>query len=107
LPGFRFLAEVYPNISTRLPRIDTTFSLPPPYPCRNTEESIAAGIYWSIVGSVRQFAELSGIETVFLAGGDSAVLHQSLKRYFPDERLFFNPELVLQGLCAVSVHNKR
>ncbi|MDR3232902.1 MAG: type III pantothenate kinase [Planctomycetaceae bacterium] len=98
VPGFRFLAETFPRISERLPLVEFDAQGIPPYPCRNTEESLVSGIYWTLIGAVRQFAELSSAAMIFLTGGDGEWLYDGLKRYFPAERLVLKPELVLDGI---------
>ncbi|MDR3183342.1 MAG: type III pantothenate kinase [Planctomycetaceae bacterium] len=98
VPGLRFLADTFPRISERLMRIDLPMQTIPPYPCCSTEESMLSGLYWTVIGAIRQFAELSGAEAIFLTGGDSNWLYAGLQRYISAERLVLQPDLVLDGI---------
>ncbi|MDR0608831.1 MAG: type III pantothenate kinase, partial [Planctomycetaceae bacterium] len=58
LPGLNAMAESLTKISTRLPRISTDDISFAVYPGKNTEEALAAGIYWGAIGAIRQFHQL-------------------------------------------------
>jgi type III pantothenate kinase len=116
LPGLNATAESLTKISAQLPRIttdDISFAV---YPGKNTEEALAAGIYWGAVGAVRQFHQLvqttlrdAGLPSrvpVFLVGGDAEPIQFGLSLFMEPENLFLFPDLVLCGI-ALAVQNRQ
>jgi len=62
-----------------LPQIDTNWASPPPPIGRNTQEAMAAGVFWGMVGTVRelisrQACSFSEHPDVFVTGGGGALL---------------------------------
>ena len=62
-----------------LPQIDTLWTSPPPPIGRNTQEAMAAGVFWGMVGTVRelisrQASNFSDQPDVFVTGGGGALL---------------------------------
>ena len=115
IPGFDAAAEALHGISPRLPRISTENLSFASYPGINTEEALAAGIYWGAVGAIRHFyqsvqAIIDGSNQphpipIFLAGGDAEKLHNGLSMYLDPERLILLPDLVLDAI-ALAVRSK-
>jgi type III pantothenate kinase len=114
LPGLNAMAESLTKISTQLPRIPTNDISFAVYPGKNTEEALAAGIYWGAVGAIRQFHQLvqttlcdAGLPNrvpIFLVGGDAEHLQIGLSLFMESENLFLFPNLVLSGI-ALTVQN--
>ncbi|MDR0609736.1 MAG: hypothetical protein LBG58_06470, partial [Planctomycetaceae bacterium] len=85
------------------------------YPGKNTEEALAAGIYWGAIGAIRQFHQLvqttlreTGLPSrvpIFLVGGDAEHLQIGLSLFIESENLFLFPDLVLCGI-ALTVQNR-
>ncbi|MDR0706145.1 MAG: type III pantothenate kinase [Planctomycetaceae bacterium] len=109
LPGLNAMAESLAKISPQLPRIptdDISFAV---YPGKNTEEALAAGIYWGAVGAIRQFHQLvqttlqdAGLPSrvpIFLVGGDAKHLQIGLSLFMESENLFLFPNFVLSGIA--------
>lgn len=109
LPGLNAVSESLAGISARLPRLateDITFAV---YPGKNTEEALAAGIYWGAVGAICQFyrivqttlldAELPSRIPIFLTGGDAERLQAGLALFVEPEQLMSIPDLVLSGIA--------
>ncbi|MDR2116468.1 MAG: type III pantothenate kinase [Planctomycetaceae bacterium] len=114
LPGLNAMAESLSKISSRLPHImtgDISFAV---YPGKNTEEAIAAGIYWGAIGAIRQFhqlvqttlrdADLPSRVPIFLVGGDAEHLQIGLSLFMESKDLFLFPDFVLSGI-ALAVQN--
>lgn len=111
-PGLNSTSETLAAISPRLPRIavdELPFAV---YPGKNTEEALAAGIYWGAVGAIRQFhqivqttlrySHLPSRVPVFLTGGDAERLHAGLSLFMEPELLIFMPDLVLSGIALLA-----
>ncbi|MDR2754697.1 MAG: type III pantothenate kinase [Planctomycetaceae bacterium] len=115
LPGLNAMADSLSKISSRLPRIKTEDILFAVYPGKNTEEALAAGIYWGAIGAIRQFHQLvqttlrnAGLPSrvpIFLVGGDAEHLQIGLSLFMESENLFLFPDLVLCGI-ALAVQNQ-
>lgn len=112
-PGLGALAESFFRISPRLPKISAQNISFAVYPGKNTEEALSAGIYWGVVGAIRQFhqivyssltdANLPSRIPIFLAGGDAEALSAGLSLFQDnDDGLIILPDLVLSGIALVA-----
>ena len=102
LPGLTTMSETYPKISEKLPLVPIPEyrdeQEPPVYPYKNTEDAIRHGIYWGVVGAIRQFYEMRFTDTrLILTGGDANYLHPGLARVIP-QRVVLSSNLVLEGI---------
>lgn len=115
LPGLDAASGSLAGISSRLPRISTENISFAVYPGKNTEEALAAGIYWGAVGAVCQFhsivrttlqdAELPNRIPVFLTGGNAEHLRAGLALFIEPEQLISIPDLVLSGIALAIREN--
>lgn len=104
--GFGLMAAALHERTALLPRIDAVDLSPPPMALgRNTTEALRSGLYWNLVGGVKELvARLSDIASessdepplVLLTGGASPLLVPHL----PEAR--HEPHLTLQGLILSS-----
>ena len=82
LPGFRASAGALQKISHGLPEIETDDLRFPAYPGRNTSAAIEAGLFWGMVGAIRQFLAFAqeGYEQalLLLTGGDAFPVLEAL-----------------------------
>lgn len=96
--GFETVAAALHARTALLPRIDPAGLVPPPDPLgRDTESALKSGLYWGLVGGVKELvARLSeqpgGPPLVLLTGGAAPLLAPHL----PTARV--EPHLTLQGL---------
>lgn len=112
LPGLNAVAESLAAISSKLPKISTDAISFAVYPGKNTEEALAAGIYWGAVGAVRQIYDIvrqslddTGLPSqipIFLAGGDAKHLHNGLSLFVDPDILVILSDLVLSGIALTA-----
>lgn len=111
-PGLNAMAGSLSTISDRLPKLradEISFAV---YPGKNTEEALAAGIYWGTIGAIRQIhrmvtltlrdSGLPGEVPIFLAGGDADHLYTGLSMYVDPTLLVKQPDLVLSGIALTA-----
>jgi type III pantothenate kinase len=96
-PGMRLMAEALHNFTAMLPLIEIR-APEPPLPGANTLLAMEAGIFWTVVGGVRQIidrlAPAGSVEPVmFVTGGDGDRLSPFLER---PHKLW--PEMTLEGV---------
>ena len=99
-PGLTLSAKAMHQMTAQLPLIDPVPD--PPAWGRSTVPAIRAGVYWSVVGAIRellirQSAGLHAKPWVVFSGGDAKVLNDSVS--WQDAVLI--PDLVLSGLARV------
>ena len=99
-PGLGLTARALHLMTAQLPMIQVTQA--PPAWGRGTEQSLEAGIYWGIVGAVRELLarqreDLDGDPWVVWTGGDAALLAPLVSG--PDARV--EAQLILLGIAAV------
>jgi len=82
MPGFRASAFALQKISHCLPMIEADDLRFPAYPGRNTAAAIEAGLFWGMVGAIRQFLAFAqeGHEQalLLLTGGDAFPVLEAL-----------------------------
>ena len=82
MPGFQAAAEALQKISHCLPMIEADDLRFPTYPGRNTTAAIEAGLFWGMVGAIRQFLAFAqeGHEQalLLLTGGDAFPVLEAL-----------------------------
>jgi len=82
MPGFRASAVTLQKISHCLPVIETDDLRFPSYPGRNTVAAIETGLFWGMVGAIRQFLAFAqeGHEQalLLLTGGDAFPVLEAL-----------------------------
>ncbi len=99
-PGLGMAAKALHQFTDLLPLIEPEeFVEPPPPYGTDTAAAMRAGLYWSIVGAVRELAEQVGAESqrpaqVFITGGSAAALAQSLGPH-----ACYVPHLTLAGIA--------
>jgi type III pantothenate kinase len=99
-PGLWLTARALHLMTAQLPMIEVIKA--PPAWGRGTEQSLEAGIFWGIVGAVRELLarqrdDLDGDPWVVWTGGDAALLAPPVSG--PDVRIEAN--LILLGIAAV------
>lgn len=114
-PGFNAVAKSLSAISPKLPWIPTDNISFAVYPGKNTEEALAAGIYWGAIGAIRQMHQIvcdSLIDTglpaqvpIFLTGGDAKHLNTGLSMFVDSDLLYILPDLVLCGIALAAAHS--
>lgn len=99
-PGLGMAAKALHQFTDLLPLIEPQeFAEAPPAYGADTLAAMRAGLYWSIVGAVRELAQRVGAETngptqVFITGGSAASLAQSL-----GPNAVYVPHLTLAGIA--------
>jgi pantothenate kinase type III len=82
MPGFRASAFFLQKISQGLPIVEADDLRFPAYPGRNTTAAIEAGLFWGMVGAIRQFLAFAqeGHEhaLLLLTGGDAFPVLEAL-----------------------------
>ncbi len=96
-PGLRLMAEALHHYTALLPLVSIKRSCPP-LPGTSTTEAMEAGVFWAVVGgisaNVQQTAQQQNASpSVFLTGGDSALLEAGL-----DVAFHHWPEMTLEGI---------
>jgi type III pantothenate kinase len=99
-PGLGLTARALHMMTAQLPMIQVTKA--PPAWGRGTKQSLEAGIFWGIVGAVRELLarqrdDLDGDPWVVWTGGDAAILAPPVSG--PDARV--ETHLILLGISAV------
>ncbi len=99
-PGLNLSARAMHLLTAQLPEIEPVPD-PPPWG-RSTLPALRAGVYWGVVGSVRELLTrqaigLDGNPWVVFSGGDASTLCESIAR----ENAEVVPDLVLRGLARV------
>jgi type III pantothenate kinase len=103
LPGVRLTARALHSQTDALPNITLDAEAPPPEPCgRNTRAALESGLFWGVVGAVREIVAQLGRQSpeppqVFLSGGDGKLI----AKVFGDEAQFV-PHLALRGAALAS-----
>ncbi len=99
-PGLGMSAKALHQFTDLLPLIEPEefVEAPPPFGA-DTAAAMRAGLYWSIVGAVRELAGRIGAESkqpgqVFITGGSAAALAQSL-----GPNAVYAPHLTLAGIA--------
>ena len=97
LPGMRLMAKSLHDFTAQLPLIEILAS-EPSLPGSNTLLAMEAGIFWTLVGGVRQIIERMARDStveprIFVTGGDAARLSPFL---LLAHRLW--PEMTLEGV---------
>ncbi len=100
-PGLAMTARALHLMTAQLPLIHLDHA--PPAWGRGTIQSLEAGIFWGIVGAVRELLvrqreDLDGDPWVIWTGGDAALLAPLVSG--PDARVENN--LILMGICEVA-----
>jgi type III pantothenate kinase len=100
-PGLGVAARALHLLTAQLPEVE--LRQPPPVWGRSTRPALEAGVFWGMVGAVRellarQAGEMSGDPAVFWTGGDAALLAAEV--IGSDARI--EPDLVLLGLAHVA-----
>ena len=106
LAGFELVASALHRRTALLPKIDPSDLSPPPEPLgSNTNAAIRSGLYWGLVGGVKELvwqlsqpsgAELYKAPLILLTGGAAPLLAPNL----PAARL--EPYLTLQGMVLAA-----
>ena len=82
MPGFRASADALENNAHKLPVVEADDLRLPAYPGRNTAAAIEAGLFWGLVGAIRQFLafaqEGSEQALLLLTGGDAFPVLEAL-----------------------------
>jgi len=81
MPGFSCAAQGLHDLTEQLPRIDVEELRLPDFPGKNTTAAIQAGLFWGIIGAVRQFLSLAQEERpalLILTGGNSYQVWEAL-----------------------------
>ncbi|MBW3599504.1 MAG: type III pantothenate kinase [Planctomycetes bacterium] len=103
LPGVRLASRALHSQTDVLPEITLDPQAPPPAACgRNTRAALESGLFWGVVGAVRELIAELAKETpeppeVFLSGGDGKLIATVLG---PEAR--FVPHLALRGAALAS-----
>jgi len=106
LPGLAALAETYPRISAKLPRIgpDAAIKIGLNYPGGNTKSAVFNGIYWGTCGAIRHFYVMhpqKGDTLLILTGGDAQFFLLGLSAMIPGGRILHHDTLVLEGINLI------
>ena len=99
-PGLRLSARALHLLTAQLPEVDVSEA--PPAWGPSTLPALAAGVFWGVVGSIRELLErqatdLSPSPWLLWTGGDSP----TLAPWVVGDHAHIVPDLVLQGLAQV------
>lgn len=102
-PGMKMRFQAMDEFTANLPL--AKFKANTVYLGRNTDESLRAGAQWGLIneieGFIRQYRkQFKGLK-ILATGGDSTYLAKKLK-----SKIFVHPNLVLEGLNEILIHNK-
>ena len=82
LPGFRAAATALGNAASLLPEINANDLRFPAYPGKNTVAAIESGLFWGMVGAIRQFLAFAqeghSQALLLLTGGDAFPVLEAL-----------------------------
>lgn len=97
LPGFRLMAEALHEYTALLPLIEVRDAMPS-YPGTSTPTAMQTGLYWAIVGAIKEFVRQTTEQTgatpeVYVTGGDGPLLTPALG---PDVQTW--PLMTLEGV---------
>jgi type III pantothenate kinase len=100
-PGLGTAARALHLLTAQLPMVE--IRQPPPIWGRSTRPALEAGVFWGMVGAVRELLtrqtdDMGGIPSVFWTGGDAELLARQVAG--SDARI--EPDLVLLGLARVA-----
>jgi len=103
LPGLAALSATYPKISENLPVVpvpNSPSATRPVYPGKNTQSAIQSGLYWGIIGAIRQFygALRESRALLILTGGDAEYFLPGLASEIATLQPKHRPHLVLEGI---------
>jgi type III pantothenate kinase len=91
LPGLRLMAQALHEHTALLPLVEVH---EPPGPLgTSTITAMQAGIFWAVVGGVQKLVDQHKPATVFLTGGDAALLANQI-----EPRPVVWPEMTLEGI---------
>lgn len=104
-PGLGLSARALHEFTYWLPLVDTA-TVPAPLG-QSTEAAMRSGLFWGTVGAVKELVHriarsLDGTATVYLTGGDAALLAPHLD--LPAELV---PDLTLHGIYLATQHVRR
>jgi len=102
LPGRGLAAKSLADHTDLLPLASSQFDTPPPAVGRTTLEAIASGLYWGVVGAVRELVQqisndLRREPLVLVGGGLGQLLVEHLQH-----NVEFAPDLVLEGIALTA-----
>ncbi len=106
LPGTTLSAAALHTGTATLPQLSTdNFDAPPAVVGKSTQAAIASGIYWGLVGAVRELVdritrESTKVPQLFVTGGEAARLVAQLESESQPPRHL--PNLVLSGIAIVA-----
>ncbi len=100
-PGLRLSARALHLLTAQLPEVDVS-EIPPSWGS-STHPALAAGVFWGVVGSIRELLErqandLSPPPWILWTGGDAP----TLSPWVVGDDAHMMPDLVLQGLARVA-----
>jgi type III pantothenate kinase len=100
-PGLGVAARALHLLTAQLPLVE--LRRPPPVWGRATRSALEAGVFWGLVGAIRELLtrqadDMSGIPSVFWTGGDAELLAGPVTG--TDAQI--EPDLVLLGLARVA-----
>jgi len=110
LPGLHALSKAYPQLSEKLPLVpipQPKFTTCPNYPGVNTQEAIFNGLYWGVIGAIRQFYDMTfskkgavkkSAAILILTGGDANSLLPGLFQFISSRCIKYHDVLVLEGI---------
>ncbi|MGL6194696.1 MAG: type III pantothenate kinase [Thermoguttaceae bacterium] len=114
LPGLELSSRSLNRGTSQLPAVsfDKEYSCSekmPRYPAKNTEDAIKSGVFWSVIGAVKQFATLAHKNTnsdetektlplIVLTGGAASIFLHALKEHCREYEIHLVPGLVLAGI---------
>ncbi|MDR1957593.1 MAG: type III pantothenate kinase [Planctomycetaceae bacterium] len=81
IPGFQCAAKGLHKLTSQLPLVDADELRLPEFPAANTVSAIETGIFWGIVGAIRQFLALAHEERpalLILTGGNAYQVWEAL-----------------------------
>ena len=100
-PGLGLSARALHLLTAQLPMVELRH--PPPVWGRSTGPALEAGVFWGMVGAIRELLarqadDMIGISSVLWTGGDAELLARAVAGN--DARI--EPDLVLLGLARVA-----
>jgi len=99
-PGFHLMFSSLSEGTSAIPLV-TLDEIPPGFPGRDSQECVRAGVFYSVLGGIRQvLGQVEGSCSVVLTGGDAEILKDSL------DFAIYDSDLTFKGMIAIYKLNR-
>lgn len=102
-PGLRLMSKALHDYTALLPLVEIKSPMPA-VPAVATPAAVEAGVYWAVVGGIRQLMDRLDARreaAIFLGGGDATLLAPAF-----DASMIVWPEMTLEGVRLAAKHKR-